>query len=108
MDQIDRVLNAPMGENDADAKTIREYLVFLGREVWCVGEGFSGKRPFGNSSWEYEIYNALAENNLIEAQYHTYDDGDRELGEFNREEADSLIARCFERLAVPQQEGTPK
>jgi len=23
------------------------------------GEGFSGKRPFGNSGWEYDIYAAL-------------------------------------------------
>lgn len=44
-----------MDENDAEAKTIGEYLRNLLLAVWQEKEGFSGKRPFGNSSWEYEL-----------------------------------------------------
>ena len=53
------VLSVPMLPNDAEAKTVREYLVALARTVWEEGEGFSGKRPFGNSGWEHEVYNSL-------------------------------------------------
>lgn len=54
------ILDLPMSENDAGAKTVRGYLKRLLMELWEQGEGFSGKRPFGNSDWEYDIYHALA------------------------------------------------
>lgn len=60
-----QVLCVPMQENDADAGTIREYLVALARNVWREGECFSGKRPFGNSCWQAEVYRALFEAELI-------------------------------------------
>lgn len=39
--------------------TIREYLGKLLHTLWEEGEQFSGKRPFGNSGWEYDLYTAL-------------------------------------------------
>lgn len=39
--------------------TIREYLRELLVTLWCEGEGFSGKRPFGNSGWERDLYKPL-------------------------------------------------
>lgn len=51
--------------NDAGAETIRDYLVALVREVWREGEGFSGKRPFGNSGWDWDLYMALAKAGLL-------------------------------------------
>lgn len=39
--------------------SIREYLHALLTELWREGEGFSGKRPFGNSGWEYDLYKPL-------------------------------------------------
>lgn len=53
------ILSIPMGDNDAGAATIRQYLVALANTVWWEGEGFSGKRPFGNSGWEHEMLEAL-------------------------------------------------
>lgn len=35
--------------------TIREYMQELLTRLFDEGEGFSGKRPFGNSGWEYDI-----------------------------------------------------
>jgi hypothetical protein len=63
---VDQVLACPMGENDANAKTIRDYLGTLLLTLWIEGQGFSGKRPFGNSDWEHEVYTALAEAGYIE------------------------------------------
>lgn len=39
--------------------SIREYLHALLCRLWDEGESFSGKRPFGNSGWEYDLYKPL-------------------------------------------------
>jgi hypothetical protein len=47
-------------DSDAgDNLTVRDYLRTLLETLWAEGEGFSGKRPFGNSGWENEIYAPL-------------------------------------------------
>jgi hypothetical protein len=60
-----QILDIPMGQNDSGADTIRGYLVALVARVWDEGEGFSGKRPFGNSSWECELFEALIEAGAV-------------------------------------------
>lgn len=57
----EQILNVKMVENDADAETIRDYLKALLTKLWCEDEGFSGKRPFGNSGWQNEVYASLDE-----------------------------------------------
>lgn len=61
-----QVLALPMQANDAEAATIREYLARLLRAVWDEGEGFSGKRPFGNSGWEHELWIPLLKAGAID------------------------------------------
>lgn len=51
--------------NDAGAHTIRDYLVALLATLWEHGEGFGGKRPFGNSAWQYDLYFPLVEVGYI-------------------------------------------
>lgn len=53
------ILNLPMPTNDAEAKTIGDYLRTLLSTLWDREESFSGKRPFGNSGWQHDIYSAL-------------------------------------------------
>lgn len=55
----DPILDCPMAPNDADAATVREYLQSLLDELVRYGEGFSSKRPFGNSGWEREMPQAI-------------------------------------------------
>jgi hypothetical protein len=59
------VLAAPMEKNDAEAASVGDYLIRLLTGVWEEGEGFDGKRPFGNSSWEEDIYLALVRAGLV-------------------------------------------
>lgn len=59
------VLDVKMPENDANAETIREYFLKLLSKVWKEEEGFDGKRPFGNSGWTSEVYNALYLSGMI-------------------------------------------
>lgn len=62
------VLDLKMGENDAVAKTVRDYLQRLLRGVWIDGEGFDGKRPFGNSGWQDEVYSTLISAGFLEGR----------------------------------------
>lgn len=59
------VLDLPMKKNDAGAETVREYLKALLSKIWEEGEGFSGKRPFGNSGWDHDLYKPLIESGMI-------------------------------------------
>jgi len=66
---LDRLLDLEMQGNDCDATTIRDYLHKLLREVWVEQDGFSGKRPFGNSSWEYDMYIPLIKDGIIDGKF---------------------------------------
>ena len=61
-----QVLNTPMPPNDAGAATIRSYLVELLVLLWREGEGFSGKRPFGEGGWQHVMCDALAEAGFVD------------------------------------------
>lgn len=61
-----RILDLPMEDNDTGAKTVREYLKELLSQVWGEREGFSGKRPFGNSGWEGELEAALVSAGAVD------------------------------------------
>lgn len=91
------ILNTPMGENDADAATIRDYLVKLLAVVWDEQEGFSGKRPFGNSGWEYEPLGALLDAGHIDGVRDEYGDID----ELDETKGNSLIAAAIKALGSP-------
>lgn len=90
------VLDCPMERNDADAATVREYLAALLREVWAQEEGFSGKRPFGNSSWKYDIYAALLKGGLLEGKL----DEDGYVEELDREAGDAMVRAAIEELVA--------
>lgn len=54
-------------ESDAgDGITVRDYLRSLLAELWIRQEGFSGKRPFGNSGWHYELLTPLVKAGFID------------------------------------------
>lgn len=57
--------NSDAGENI----TIRDYLRRLLEAVWVEEECFSGKRPFGNSGWKWEVFMALAKAGFVEATF---------------------------------------
>ena len=47
---------------------VRMYLCSLLTTLWDEQEGFSGKRPFGNSGWEYDLYEPLIRDGFIEGE----------------------------------------
>lgn len=66
-DLLDQVLNSPIPSPYSPGETtIREYLMRLLLTLWQEGESFSGKRPFGNSGWEWDVIDALHVAGFIE------------------------------------------
>jgi hypothetical protein len=71
MDALDLRFSSDAG----DDLTVRQYLHEIFRLVWDSPESFDGKRPFGNSGWEYDLYFPLARAGFIDLG--TFDeDGD--------------------------------
>ncbi len=96
------ILDTPMTANDANATTVRGYLVALAAKVWVDGENFSGKRPFGNSGWQHEVYRALASAGVIESTLDAY--GEIDITRDQERRADSLIAEALSDMAEETEE----
>jgi hypothetical protein len=97
----EQVLDLPMDENDAGQPTVRAYLVELLKLVWSDGEGFDGKRPFGNSGWESEVLDTLARSGAVES---TLDRWGRP--EYDQDGASGVIAAAIESLRIPVMSAT--
>lgn len=81
------VLDLPMDENDADAATVRDYMKALLRAVLTETEGFSGKRPFGNSGWDWDMHKPLVRAGLVKGTL----DADGYLDAHDAEAADKML-----------------
>lgn len=92
----DKILAIKMRPNDAEADTVREYLCRLAEGVALFEEGFSGKRPFGNSGWQKsELHAALVYGGAIDGA--VYDD--RPL-KYRQADADAAIRLAIKALVV--------
>lgn len=57
--ELQLVLDMPIRDRDSGAKTPRDYFKRLLTTLWREVEEFSGKRPFGNSGWDWDLGIAL-------------------------------------------------
>jgi len=74
--------------------TIKEYLKSLLSKLWAEKDGFNGKRPFGNSAWEYDLYYGLFEDGLVEGER----DEDGYIDEIDEDKANKLILEAIKAL----------
>lgn len=88
MDMLDIKINHSDFDKDL---TIRGYFHELLLTLWMEGEEFSGKRPFGNSGWEYDIYTPLIKAGVIEGTL----DEDGYIQEFDNKKADKLVLKLI-------------
>ena len=66
-----------------DDITVRHYLQQLLSAVWEKVEGFNGKRPWGESDWDYDIFVPLALAGFVDlGPKSSYKDGDETITEF--------------------------
>lgn len=67
--------------------TLRQYFYDLMSTLWCEQDGFSGKRPFGNSGWDYEVYKPLVQAGLVKGRI----DEDGYIAELDDVEANEFV-----------------
>lgn len=91
------ILDLPLGDNDADAATVRDYFKAQLLTLWSEGERFSGKRPFGNSGWQCDLDDALIRAGKVKGTAGT-DDEVGEVDDTERETADALIMGAIRAL----------
>lgn len=94
--KLSEILQLKIGDCDAGKDlTIKGYLHALLMRVWERGEEFSGKRPFGNSGWEYDLYVPLIKNGVVAGTL----DEDGFIEDCNNDECEAkvceLINHCF-------------
>lgn len=82
-----QLLDLPLPNNDSGASTIRGYLAALAERVWEQNECFSGKRPFGNGGWQFDLYVPMIRAGLVEGVF----DADGDLEDVDEDAADKLI-----------------
>lgn len=64
-------LDVRFSSDAGDDLSIRQYFEQLLITLWEEGERFSGKRPFGNSGWEYDLYQPLILGGFIKGTLDT-------------------------------------
>lgn len=60
-----KILQAKMVECELEDATIGEYLVNMLVSLWEEGETFSGKRPLGDSGWQYRVRESIRQSGLV-------------------------------------------
>jgi len=88
-------LDIEIYSNDLNQQiTLREYFKKLLIQLWIDEEGFSGKRPFGNSGWQYDVYTALIKHGFIDGKLDT----DGYIEEVDEYEATQFIIKIIKEL----------
>ena len=98
MDNPDDILDAALEvelEGGQKGYTVRRYLTNLLLEVWKEGECFSGKRPFGDSGWEWDLYIPLVRAGFITGVVAEYGDV-----EVVGNEAHSFVTQLISRMCM--------
>lgn len=90
-DRLDAALEVSFDSDAGENLAVREYLHALLVKLWDEGEGFSGKRPFGNSGWEYEIYTPLIRAGFIPGKL----DGDGYIDEVDNAQAHAFVRKLI-------------
>lgn len=92
----DEILELKM-TSDIGETTIREWLRELLLTLWREGEGFSGKRPFGNGGWEFDAYAALIKDGVVNGKLDEYGHVEKVDSDEAEKIVDRLIMRMCER-----------
>lgn len=86
---INDVLAAPV-DCEGAAGTLKDYLRELLATLWREEECFSGKRPFGNSGWQGDVYADLVQAGVLDGE--PDEDG---YPEFDYDDGEALVQRAI-------------
>lgn len=101
-----QLLDLDLGDNEAYAPTLREYLTALLRVAWTCGDNL--KRAFGTSGWRSgDVYTPMFRAGLIEGTWHS-DPDDEEGGwpeRIDEAKAEELVLAAIDALGGVSPEG---
>lgn len=95
-EQVRAVLDLDIGDNPTGKTTVRGYLLAMLAKLWTEADDFSGKRPFGNSDWQCDVYVPLIKAGLIPGSL----DEDGYLEHVDYKVADALILAAIAELGA--------
>lgn len=90
----DEILDYEWEFSDCEAYSIRQYLKQLLHALWNEGEAFSGKRPFGNSGWECDLYAPLIKMDVVDGEL----DEDGYVNDVDDRKANGIIFNLIEHI----------
>ncbi|QHR75948.1 hypothetical protein JR321_gp052 [Escherichia phage anhysbys] len=93
-------LDVVFEDDDLGTVTVREYFRRLLSTLWEEEDNFSGKRPFGNSCWQFDLIIGLIDAGYLEGKVYRDEDGGIEDTDYDREEADKLIQGLIARMCL--------
>lgn len=96
MNEAKVALNVKINEEDSGAETLRDYFKAMLRAIFKEGDGFSGKRPFGNSGWEHSLAIELVKAGVLDGKI--LDDDGWIDADYDRKAFDVLIEKAIEAL----------
>lgn len=100
-EKIRQFLDLPLDQpNDSGETTARGYLLRLLADVWRDGEGFNGKRPFGNSGWEGDLHLPMIRDGLVDGRL----DSDGYIEAVDERQADELVYAAIAALDAPRED----
>ena len=87
--------------NIKEGTTLREYMQLLLTTLFEEGEGFSGKRPLGNSGWDYEVGKSIALAGFIDCDIDNFGSEDPLEWDvdYDNDEAQKLIFSYINQLS---------
>ena len=93
------ILDSEFIEDDISSMpiTVRQFFQALLRTLWIEEEGFSGKRPFGNSGWQMALYTHLVKEGYLSGEVYE-EDGVWYLESYDRLEAQKLVLALLDAL----------
>lgn len=94
-------LDVSFWASDIDEQlTVREYFHRLLSTLWHEEDGFSGKRPFGNSCWQLSMIYGLIESGFIAGNIERDDELLVEYATYNEKEANEFIQSIIARMCL--------
>lgn len=95
--ELQEILALEFYSNDLDETlSVREYLKTLLKTLWQEGEGFSGKRPLGNSGWERDLAVPLLRGGYIQGEWDDVEEG--WIDWIDDQEYNKIILNCIDAL----------
>lgn len=89
MKALDVIVDGDLGE-----VPLRYYLGKLLYSLWIDGEGFSGKRPFGNSGWDCDVAIALCKAGVVKCEVIPYEKGEVDY-EYDWKEVTKVVQKAI-------------